>query len=271
MGRAAGPAESGALYARSGSGGNVRRRTKPRVVWLPQTNANSIGDGSQVYQGIVQAPSGPTGNHAITEIPLVADVQLEADSAAVISLSDIESSGYQLRRIVGKVWVVCSQSALEVDAPASCIVTAGIMVRRADSTTGKSLGDLASLTEVQIDPSTIDNTGDPWVWRRSWLLGNNTVLTNATVDPITNAFIELNSLPESNMEYGSVSDGPHIDQKTARIVGPEERLFMTFSTTILNEAANPGLNEVINVGIFTDLRVLGSLRTNAGNRRNANR
>jgi len=271
MGAGTARTSSDALRAASAAGGAVRRRSKPRVVWLPQTNANSIGDGTTVIQGFVLAASGPTGSRDQSEIPLVADVQISPLDPGVISLADIESSGYRLRRIVGKVWVIASQSDLQIDTPLTTIVTVGIMVRRADTATGASLANLADPTGDTFNPQIIDNTGDPWVWRRSWFLGNNNALTNLTVDPLQALTVFVNDFPTTNMQYGSVADGPHIDQKTARIVGPEERLFLDASVTVVNEASNAAADTPLTFGIFTDLRVLGSLRTSSDNRRNANR
>lgn len=74
--------------------------------------------------------------------------------------------------------------------------------------------------------------------------------------------------PESNMEMGSVADGPHVDQKTARIVSSEERLFLTVSATVLTGS---GGELVTSAFVNTDLRVLASMRTSSGNRGNASR
>lgn len=251
----------------------MRRRTKPRVVWLPPTNANSLGDGSQGYQGFVLSPTGSTGNTAVADIPMVIDSQLSVNDPETHSLADIESSGYRLRRIVGKIWVQVGVSSFGTDAPFSAIVTAGFMVRRALTSTGQSLAALAEPTGLtDVSPAEIDNWGDPWIWRRSWIVYNPLVASNLTNNPTTGEDIPLNpNVPTSNMEYGSVADGPHVDQKTARLVGPEERLFLDVSASILNQPNNPASTSPISIGVFTDIRVLGSLRTSAGNRRNANR
>lgn len=250
----------------------MRRRTKPRVVWLPQTNANSLGAGTQVYQLGVITATGATGDSTTLEIPLVLDNQQEAFDVNSPSLSDIENSGYRLRRVVGKLWCECAnQNIVDGGAtlqPASCIVTAGIIVRRADSTTGGSFAAAAG-GEKDINTGFVQNTGDPWIWRRSWTLGNNSALqllagTTPNIDSRQN-------FPTTNFtEYaGGVSDGAHVDQKTARIVSSEERLFLDVSVTTLGEA--PGQVGTITVAFWTDFRILGSLRTTTGNRRNASR
>jgi len=251
------------------------RRKSPRVVWLPQTNANSIGDQTQVYQlDVISNLAGITGTTATSEIPLVLDSQQSVVANVDPSLADIENSGYRLRRIVGKVWVQMAQSApgSDASAPNSVIVTAGIIVRRCDDATGASF---ASANDANINTGFIGNTGDPWVWRRSWTLGDRYTRDTESFVALSLSTVLAHSqfFPSCNWgaEYaGGIAEGPHIDQKTARIVGPEERLFLDVSATILGETSNqPGTGATI--AYWTDLRVLGSMRSSSGNRRNASR
>lgn len=255
----------------------MRRRSKPRVVWLPQTNANSIGTGETVFQlGVIGPLGGATGSTQTLEIPLVLDNTPSPIGITDSSLSDIENSGYRLRRIVGKFWCECAQTApglvAAVTSPASYIVTAGIIVRRTDENTGLSYASTVStFVSDKISPALIENTGDPWVWRRSWTLGNNNAAQLLEDNPAgvassrqhfpTNNFYEL---------AGGIADGPHIDQKTARVVSSEERLFLDVTATVLGESGDPGESPGT-IAFWTDFRVLGSLRTNSGNRRNASR
>lgn len=246
----------------------MRRRNSPRVAWLPQTNANSLGVGTQVYQLFVQSVSGATGTSLTTEIPVVLDAQQDALDANSPSLSDIESSGYRLRRIVGKIWVQMAQTRTEDQniGPASVICTAGLIVRRSNVDNGASLSANAPNA---IDAGFIQNTGDPWVWRRSWILGNNNV--NSVLAGVE--LEHLQNFPQQNWGSaygGGIAEGPHIDQKTARIVSSEERLYLDLTTTILGEGGG-GLTVPGTIACITDLRILGSLRTTSGNRRNASR
>lgn len=269
----------------------MRRRRKPRVVWLPQTNANVLSvDGSgntdTVFNLTVFSAGGPTGTSSVSEIPLVLDAQTAVEDTGA-TLADIESSGYRLRRIVGKIWVECGQTALGsttsggTATPLSAIVTAGIIVRHARTDTGASTAIGAGTSIHEVNPALIINTGDPWVWRRSWIVGNRWAkgnvqslsgLTGPLAGTGTAIFDPLNDVPENNyMNYaGGNADGPHVDQKTARVVGPEERLFLDISATILGEAAVTETTP-LTIAVITDLRVLGSLRTSSGNRGNSSR
>lgn len=249
----------------------MRRRNKPKVVWLPQTNANSLGAGDSVYQLAVIEINGATGTSSTFEIPLVLDSSQSAVFTTDSSLADIESSGYRLRRIVGKLYAECAQTPRVPGTvtPTSAIVTAGIIVRRASF---DGLSYASQVGDAEINTGLIDNTGDPWVWRRTWTLGNNNAAQLLNNDG-GGGLESLQHFPTNNFYAyaGGNADGTHIDQKTARVVGPEERLFMDVSATILGEANPLAGSSPITIALWTDIRVLGSMRTSVGNRRNASR
>lgn len=78
-------------------------------------------------------------------------------------------------------------------------------------------------------------------------------------------------LPATNFGNSGASalDSGHIDQKTARIVGPEERLFLDVSVTALaQELENNGITFI---DCAFEMRVLASIKSGSGNRRNASR
>lgn len=236
------------------------RKRSPKVVWLPQDNLASVGpvvdQGTAVYQTFAVDVIGGVGSFAVGEIPLVIDAPQDP-LIATTSLSDIANSGYRLRRIVGKIFVRQAQAVN--DGPATVMVTAGLIVRRVNEN-GNSLAFLTG-NGATLSPGEIQNTEDPWIWRRSWYLFNNlaaAATAGALIGPVDNYGVRV----------GSALDGPHIDQKTARIIGPEERLFLTVSSTIINEGGDQVAASTV---ILTDLRFLATLRTTSGNRRNASR
>lgn len=248
----------------------MRRRTRPRVVWLPQTNRNGIGNLTTTFNLVVQSVSGTSGSSVTTEIPIVLDNQQIATGTTDSSLADIESSGYRLRRIVGKVWCQLAQSDpnLGTVTTQSIIATAGFMVRKATAATGDSYAAAVGATEV--DPALIGNTGDPWIWRRSWVLGDNHAAGVTFGNPPDVKPLQFFPAQNWGSYGGGIAEGPHVDQKTARKVGPEERLFLDLTATVLGESlAQPGV--AATVAWFTDLRVLGSLQTSSGNRGNSTR
>lgn len=242
------------------------RRRKPRVVWLPNTNANSIAttaplEPTSTAQIFAVDVSGDQGNFAAGEIPIVIDETPDPLVNVDSTLSDIFNSGYRLRRIVGKIFIGIRQTPER--APPRVLVTAGLIVRRTQTSTGQSLALLSGDAEL-IAPGDIENASDPWIWRRAWILRNRASLDDATD-------IDFRDAPTTNLGLGALAgmDGPHVDVKTARRIGPEERLFLNVQSTILAESTEPQINTVTIV--IADLRVLASLSTSVGNRRNASR
>lgn len=241
----------------------MRRRNKPKVVWLPCTNVNSLDEGfgpnttTQVVSTTIF--TGGAGSSTTLEMPVVQDGNQSDPLDPVASLSDIENSGYRLRRIVGKVYVFIGQAG----TPTASLfaVTAGFIIRRTaeNANTGANTGfsQANSLNPQSIDPQRIGNSMDPWIWRRTWMLGNNGAAGTTFADaPGTNF----------GAQYPGPLEGPHVDQKTARIVGQEERLFLDVSA--MNVFGNDTQTSLV---VITDLRVLASMRTSVGNRRNASR
>lgn len=234
----------------------MRRRTKPRVVWLPNTNANSLPGARSTWQIFDVQPGAVTfGSSAVGEIPIVIDSE-DDPLAPDTSLADIENSGYRLRRIVGKIFCFVDQ---DVDRSLRVGVTAGLIIRRSDPATGLSYA-LSSADPTLLAPDDISNQGDPWIWKRNWVLFNNAGQSGQV--------FSAGPGPTSNIEFGSVADGPHVDAKTARIVSSEERLFLDVSVTILDDTIS---NAEPIVQVVTDLRVLASMRTSSGNHGNASR
>jgi len=236
---------------------NFRRR-KPRVVWLPASPEGTaipssattlLGDGNLTI-------SGPTGNFATQVVPLVVD--LPAGAQTDPSLSDFEGSAYRLRRIVGKIFAGMEAVEFTLEPPA-VIFYAGFIVLRVD-TAGVPLAGGANL--INYHPGILEAERDPWIWRRSWLLGNRVVTAPTLV-----SFPGFNSAHAGTWDYGSVADGPHVDAKTARIVSDEERLFLVVGATALGG----GQGENATLSWVADLRVLASMKTSSGNRRNASR
>lgn len=248
------------------------RRRKPRVQWLPNP-------GSQLNQNGVDPLDPPTANPAFIEFsfattagapattfaPLVVDNPTsEVFSGASLgvfqasALNQTEEFGYRLRRIVGDFFASAVRLTQAADAPPAVLVEAGIIVRRVDSATGQPLAGAADQ-----DVGTIENNADPWVWRRNWILATGG--GGQSTDLIRN----VNQFPTTTAGYGNSRQ--QVDQKTARKIGPEERLFLNVSATELPIAPGVNTDSRIQLYFLFDYRVLATVFTSAGNRRNASR
>jgi len=240
------------------------RRRRPRVTWLPQDLQNRLGSApaaanSPVDQStFIVAFTGPAlGVTPDTQIiPLVKDDNTNDIANASSTLSDIENSGYRLRRIVGKLQIMVAQgTAADAQDPSMFVITAGFIILKCSN------GTVPNIAPLSINPSVLQTTEDPWIWRRQWVLSD--VQGGAAQN--RNLFA-----PPNNLVYGAGSyDGPHVDAKTARIINQDERLFLVMSVAGVDGAAqapNPGL-----IILLGDLRYLATMRTTVGNRRNASR
>lgn len=248
----------------------MRRRRKPRVVWLPPTEIGAVDAGSSgdstwhVETASIGAP-GAVGDVAGFEVPILAD-RLSDVLDPVTSISDIENSGYRLRRIVGKIYVTLGSSGSTNERPlVGC--TAGLIIRRTSPRNGQSLA--AQFNADEIRPDNVEQSMDPWIWRRNWLLQPGTTIGAGGSDE-TFGLLRTTDFPQANWgwQYPGPLEGPHVDQKTARIIGQEERLFLDFSMQLVNTGT---AFDTISAAVFYDFRCLGSMRMNVGNRRNASR
>lgn len=256
-----------------------RFRRRPRVVWFRPTGTPQDGiqtalenpgaiilDNTTITIGNAHTP--------VIEIPLVTDQNPE-EVFATAPLSVFQQSGlnqtieygYRLRRVVGTIQLTAVSDSLGQGLPpmSAVLVTAGIIVRRVDAT------GVSPLTSGDTHPGLIGQFSDPWIWRRAWVLSilENPVLTATVFNETTRA--AFSRFPVATTGFGDVRSGPHVDAKTARRIGPEERLFLNIGFTGIPVVIGTPAEDTISVRGAIDLRVLGSLSMNSGNRRNASR
>lgn len=241
----------------------MRRKRRSRGLWMPILGHREVnGEDAVAFTDSLIAPvqistdSSLGDTQIVAPRPLVPDFTQEqfqnntaADAGA--SLHDIASgNAWLLQRIVGKLYLKCDPNA--VTGPASEIwtnvfVTAGFFVARADDDNQS----VASLTGQESSPMRVDNAMNPWIWRRSWILGNPGQDAN------------LRYSPTSTADYGSVADGPHVDSKVKRFISREHRLFFVvtargFFRDFVNMLGEPGDQPLISGTL--DYRIYGSLR-----------
>jgi len=250
----------------------MRRRKRPLVNWLPVPGvAPQAGNNDNRVNGFTFALTVPATdaanggiNTAVTPITFdqPGEQRFQAAVAAGVlpSLKDyVQGSGYRLRRIVGKCFAAFSRLAVQGQTkPPAAVFAAGFIVLKVDPDTGTALD-----ADTEYSPLEAKNVEDPWIWRRTWLFGANDHFGDGSETDRTFSDFEPN-----NSNYGGgVADGAHIDQKTARIIGTDERLFFIISThkvPLLTDYDNDSLI----VG-YLDYRLLASIvsrsSTNRGN------
>jgi len=192
------------------------------------------------------------------------------------SLSDIIGSEYVLKRIVGKAFITRRIDLQDVngnDIEPALLVGVGFFVARANDAASGGGEDTpigsATAAERQDNYSVtgIKTVREPWIWRRTWVLGSAgsnrgvTGVAGTASKAVGAAGTIAGSFPASTALYGSVADGPHIDSRVKRRVRQDDRLFVAVTaqpfpigqeTSITN--ANVGIRGAIELRIFGALR-----------------
>jgi len=260
----------------------MRRRRRFKGTWLPNIgiiNATNpltaptagremvigIGGGSTIVGGV---------------LPLIFDAPQEPDAwvERETPLSYLAANEYTIRRIVGKCFVATAAAAFDPTTtnynnnPPQVLVTSGLFIARAgddDSTTDTN--DLpigwTSQGTLSYNPDIPDSIREPWIWRRQWILSNVAVKRamwqDLTVLPPPASQIAFDS-PSTNWELGSMADGPHLDAKTRRRIGNDDRLWWC---VFAQPYPRGGYTAEVDVYARLDYRVFGALRKarNRGN------
>lgn len=250
------------------------KRRRPAVNWLPvpgtalSATAEHRLNGFPFTIDVPQDDTGGDGGIITVLFSLVRDNPgeqrlLSSVAAGVLpSLRDeIQGSNYRLRRVVGKLFLACQQDT-GVDQnfrPNAALIGAGFIVLKCDPETGEPL----DATEPgEYSPLEAFNIPDPWIWRRTWILGNSLKTTSGASPTAAQVWCEF---PHSNAEYGSVQDGPHIDQKTGRVIGPDERLFFVVSAHRLPHEVDYQLPLFVNG--YLDYRLVASFSNRVSSNR----
>lgn len=257
-----------------------RRRRKARVLWMPNFGSQTRTDTTPTFPGTNNAGfdfqlSTNISDPTTMSFGLIRD-NPESASETGAPLNVIQKQGLNLssdtawrcRRIVGKLFLSAGFTTPDAQGnpPADAILlNCGIIVRRVDDD-GNPLA-----AGVDQDVGSLQNNRDPWIWRRDYILGHGMV-TDVPNFGQTNLNVQgRQSFPRTNAEYGSVKDGPHIDQKTNRVIGQEERLFFNLTATVLPLFDADNTRAAPIVYMCMQYRIIGQVFKNAGNRRNASR
>lgn len=250
-----------------------RRRRKPKVSWLPFDLSNRLGvlqgdatagTDSGILQADLQVPAGLGYGAGYSYIyPLVKD--WDATVSPNTTMADIVVNAYRLRRVVGRLFIGVAQNA-EGEAPPvfntdTLLISAGLFVGRVAPDNGAPIAAAGGSPPPYYGINTIENYDFPWFWQRSWILQNQALAALQG--------FPLYTFPSNNTTYNSKFDDHNVDTKVARVIAHDERLFLAINCYNWNgDAEGPTDNQV---SITFDYRVLGTLRTNQGNRRNASR
>jgi len=230
----------------------MRRRRKNRSTWFPvlptfEGDGGGIGYTFFEYDQTIETGS-PTSSAIATALVADNTIPEGSQTADFSTLRDlVQGQTWLCERVVGKIVCRLDGQAGGGGQP-DVICCAALAVLPADDQ-----GD-PDLINDEYQPLAAQNAYQPWLWRRTWVLGNpNTGIDSA----------EFKFMPTSNETFGSALDGPHLDTKGGRrMIQREQRLFL------VTQCASPSLSAATGdttVDWIYDLRVLGRM-VNAKNR-----
>jgi len=217
----------------------MRGKRRKRYTWFP-TNFQTYSTSDEAslernIQGISfldMETNGANPHFAISPLVL-SDSPRESDVGDSFTLNDIVGNEYIVKRIVGKfhagAWI---DTSVDFAPNIAGQLTFGIFVARADTDAPSvPLGADGSAAEAytSFNPQAVETEREPWMFQRTWIMGcmNDTGTLGLAVSPKGAGFSR--AFPTSTGAFGSLHAGPHIDIKTARRVGADERLYAAVS------------------------------------------
>jgi len=241
-----------------------RRRKGSSYTWFPvdPTNVAASEDPPELvtyFESSLTVGSGQPGiRWGVTAVPLTIDYTTQAPllDTPGISLRDVvEGQSWLCKRLVGKVWGSLGQTGdLGEEIPS---VTLEALLCMAIAVLPVDDNGFLDLTDDEIDPLRAENAQQPWMWRRTWKLYNNTAAQQSAGD----AGGSFMTGPTNIANTGSGTyDAGHLDTRgVSRRIRREQRLF--FVTTARNMRGTPDNGQLANqITWGYDLRVLGAMR-----------
>jgi len=254
------------------------RRRRTRGTWFPIIGTGEVAATAPALRSFVGAFGAASATPFTLISPVTFDVPQEGGTLDnEDSLSDIIGSEYVLQRIVGKSFIhrnVAVQDVNGNDNEPPILVGVGFFVARANDAASGGGEDTpigsATAAERQDNYSVlgIKTTREPWIWRRTWILGSagsnrgvTGTFNSRSAAVGAGALAGAGSYPASTTLYGSVADGPHIDSRVKRRVSQDNRLWVAVTAQPFPIGTETGaLADNLSIQGALELRIYGSLR-----------
>lgn len=220
-----------------------RKRRKRSGTWLPMlgTYPESGDDEFASANTYIQLDVPTLGSPIIGVVPLTFDYPQEQPqlSNSADTMAEIVGSEYILSRILGQC-LACNRAdynpVVNDPTPEALQLTCGFFVARAGSEETNPLGPNAPLgfglsgisSREEYDPEHPATVREPWMWKRTWILGNAKRNFNFT-ENTGQAGPGWGVFPPSTAGYGDIRSGPQVDVKSRRRVGSDDRLWFAAS------------------------------------------
>lgn len=219
------------------------RRKRTRATWLP-VNPTYFGENPNgVTWFEFQMELGSTTSDSVQRaVPLTLDEtpDPDAEDSGQHTLRDfVEGQDFILDRVVGKANIGLEPATEgSVSTAQACIAIAVLPTEPGSSQ--------PSIPPEEWNPFFAQNGQQPWLFRRTWMLGNpNTNDLAGKMYPISNS-----------LAPGSLQDGTHVDTKVKRRIRREHRLYIVFGFSTVNTI---GQADTSFGRCAYDLRVLGHM------------
>lgn len=256
-----------------------RFKRRRRYTWFPNLGtAASNENPDDNVSGLTIFLTGVGPNQVTGVAPLTFDQPSETgDTFSDENLGEILQNEYIVRRIVGNWFVNLAEQGAEsstlLGENTAVLVTAGIAVARADdAATDPNVpagGDTIQNLNRNFRPSNTQTIREPWLFRRSWMLGCGPVpRTDVFGQQIVHEFNSVDSVanntthnayPSSNIYYGGMMSGAFVDSRVMRRVSNDDRLWAVISAQNF-PAGFPSTGVTRTVVSYFDYRILGALR-----------
>lgn len=240
-----------------------RRRAGSKYTWFPvdPTRVQVSEDVFDVtyFSNTLTVSSGTPGvSWGVSATPLTVDYTHQAPALDTpgISLRDVvEGQSWLCKRLVGKCWGAFSQSGdlgtIPPETPLEIIVCMAVAVLPVDD------NGFLDLTADEIDPLLSANVQQPWMWRRTWTLYNNTGAQQVGGEP--GGGFSTGPTNITNVAAGTYDAG-HVDTRgVSRRIRREQRLFWITTARTLRGSAGEGEGPA-SFSWGYDLRILGAMR-----------
>jgi len=232
----------------------MRRKRRNRGTWFPILPNSLGGEGSFTTIDFQAMDVFTDYARNVVATPWLHDQTIDEENINnLVSLRDaVEGQNYKIERIVGKcVWNIAQDepTGSPASAPSLAIVCSALAILPVDNDIDNQGGP--NLASTEWDPLSPENMDKPWMWRRTWILGNAAaaaVAGTSLTAPANNEFMG-----------GGVLDGPHVDCKPHRYVNKGERLWLVHSVQQANGQGDPNPADSLVARNWTDLRVYGKM------------
>jgi len=230
----------------------MRRRRRNRSTWFPVLGTENPADPnaslSTVYWTFTDALADYTSDIDVS--PLIPDDSSDPSGSGTAgeTLRDyVEGQTCVIDRIVGKIACAAQQiQETESESVVTAVVAcAAIAVIPTDEASGQP-----DISTQEYNPLIATNIDKPWLFRRTWTLGNN-------MGNLNNGF-PVFTQPSSNEFFPGLLDGPHVDTKgVRRNIRKNERIYLVLAS----QSITPGQpTEDLSVFWSVDLRVIGRMQ-----------